>query len=290
MRAVITELRPAVVVTYDQAGGYGHPDHIRCHDAVVAAVRGIPVHQRPLTYAVLTPQSWAREDRRWLAAADLPGDWTVLSDPGSYPPSVVPDEVVTHATVAPEQVATQAEALRAHETQVIVTDGAWALSNLEAGRLSGREGFALINVDTVVTTVVDGIDHVMTASTFTSVSLDPLLVLVNVEIDSRFHDAIAEASSYGVTVLTENQRAVASWFATRGRPLHGQLGRCAYHRGPHTGVALLDEGLATFECRLVEVHPAGDHSIVIGEVVGMELGAGHEGALLHYRGQFHRLD
>lgn len=148
VRAVITELRPAVVVTYDQAGGYGHPDHIRCHDAVVAAVRGIPVHQRPLTYAVLTPQSWAREDRRWLAAADLPGDWTVLSDPGSYPPSVVPDEVVTHATVAPEQVATQAEALRAHETQVIVTDGAWALSNLEAGRLSGREGFALINVDT----------------------------------------------------------------------------------------------------------------------------------------------
>ena len=67
---------------------------------------------------------------------------------GTCATSVVPDEVVTHATVAPEQVATQAEALRAHETQVIVTDGAWALSNLEAGRLSGREGFALINVDT----------------------------------------------------------------------------------------------------------------------------------------------
>lgn len=97
---------------------------------------------------MLTPRSWAHEDRRWLAGADLPGDWIVLTESGSYPPSVVPDEVVTHATVAPEQVATQADALRAHETQVIVTDGAWALSNLEAGRLSGREGFALIDVDT----------------------------------------------------------------------------------------------------------------------------------------------
>ncbi len=148
VRAVIADLRPEVVVTYDAFGGYGHPDHIRCHDAVVAAVRGLPSSARPLTYAVVTPRSWARSDRVWLAEADLPADWVVLPAEGPYPPSVVPDAVVTHATHAPDQVGAQGEALRAHATQVIVADGAWALSNLEAGRLAGREGFALIDVDT----------------------------------------------------------------------------------------------------------------------------------------------
>lgn len=143
---------------------------------------------------------------------------------------------------------------------------------------------------TVMTTRVGKIDHAMTVSTFTSVSLDPLLVLVCVEQEARFHDAILEADTFGITVLTEYQRGIASWFAERGRPLHGQLERAPHHRGVATSVALLDDGLATFECRIVGIHPGGDHSIVVGEVVSMALGDGHAGALLHYRGQFARLD
>ncbi|MDP9392777.1 MAG: flavin reductase family protein [Actinomycetota bacterium] len=124
---------------------------------------------------------------------------------------------------------------------------------------------------TVVTTVSDGMDHAMTANAFTSVSLDPLLVLVCVAREARFHDAILDSGLWGVSVLEASARPASAWFATRGRPLHGQLTRYAHHRGARTGVALLDASLATLECRTWAVHDGGDHSIVVGEVLAVEL-------------------
>ena len=94
-----------------------------------------------------------------------------------------------------------------------------------------------------VTTRAAGIDHAMTVNTFTSVSLEPLLVLVCVEVEARFHDAVLDAGVWGVSVLDASARPVAEWLATRGRPLHGQLDRVPHHRGPVTGVALLDQSV-----------------------------------------------
>ena len=65
-----------------------------------------------------------------------------------FPPSVVPDEVVTHEVVRPDLVPVQAAALAAHETQVRVLDGYYALSNDVAARLPGREGFAQVDLHT----------------------------------------------------------------------------------------------------------------------------------------------
>ena len=76
---------------------------------------------------------------------------------------------------------------------------------------------------TVLTTFSGGHDHAMTANALTSVSMDPLLVLVCVEVDARFHDAITESGVWGVSVLGVDQRPVAQWLSTQGRPLHGQL-------------------------------------------------------------------
>ena len=87
----------------------------------------------------------------------------------------------------------------------------------------------------------------MTANALASVSLEPLLVLVCVEREARFHDAIVESGLWGVSILPSTARATADWLATRGRPLHGQLDRIPIHRGG-TGVALLDESLSTLEC------------------------------------------
>ena len=101
---------------------------------------------------------------------------------------------------------------------------------------------------TVLTTFSGGHDHAMTANAITSVSMDPMLVLVCVEVDARFHDAIIESGVWGVSVLGAEQRPVAEWLSTQGRPLHGQLDRIAHRRGPATGVALLDDALATIEC------------------------------------------
>ena len=142
---------------------------------------------------------------------------------------------------------------------------------------------------TIVTTADRGFDHAMTANAFTSVSLDPLLVLVCVEQEARFHEAIEAAGVWSVSVLDDSARGVADWLATRGRPLHGQLDRVPHHRGPHTGIALLDQSLATLECRTTALHLGGDHTIVIGEVVGVHLVESDAAALVYYRGGYGRL-
>ena len=156
--AVIRRVRPGAVVTYDEQGGYGHPDHIQTHRVTCAAVASLPAAERPPLYAVLTPASWAREDRAWLAEQELDPGWSLPDPDGDYPPSVVDDRLVTHEVVDPDLVPVQAEALRRHATQVTVSpDGlSYALSNDIAARLPGREGFALLDPTTGGLTAVDG--------------------------------------------------------------------------------------------------------------------------------------
>ena len=147
VRAVVDDVRPDVVVTYDATGGYGHPDHVRTHEATCHAVASSA--DAPVLYAVLTPLSWAQEDRAWLAEHVPAGRGLVVpreSDP--YPSSVVPDAVVTHAVVDPTVVPVQTEALRWHATQVVVGEGWYALSNPVVSRLAGREGYARLDAAT----------------------------------------------------------------------------------------------------------------------------------------------
>jgi len=142
---------------------------------------------------------------------------------------------------------------------------------------------------TVLTTFSGGHDHAMTANAVTSVSMDPLLVLVCVEVDARFHDAITASGVWGISVLGVDHRPVAQWLSTQGRPLHGQLDRIAHHRGSVTGVALLDDALATLELRTTAVHAAGDHSIVVGEVVSLASTEHPADALVYYRSRYQAL-
>ncbi len=139
---------------------------------------------------------------------------------------------------------------------------------------------------TVVTTTDGRLDYAMTANALMSVSLDPVLMCVSIERDARYHDAVIGSGVWGVSILPAQARAIAVWLATRGRPLHGQLARIPHTRGPATGVALLDDSLAQLECRTVDTHPAGDHTLVVGNVVWMST-TDHPGdALVYYRGQF----
>ena len=139
---------------------------------------------------------------------------------------------------------------------------------------------------TMLTTRIGDVDYAMTASALTSVSLEPLLLLVCVEREARFHDLVLEAGFWGVSVMSVGDRPGADWLATRGRPMHGQLDRIAHHHGSRTGVALLNSALATFECRTTDVHPAGDHSIVVGEVVSVASAPRPGEALVYYRGRY----
>jgi flavin reductase (DIM6/NTAB) family NADH-FMN oxidoreductase RutF len=141
----------------------------------------------------------------------------------------------------------------------------------------------------VLTTVESDLDHAMTANAVTSVSLDPMLVLACVETEARFHDAVMASGTWAVTILDETARGVSEWLASRGRPLEGQLSRIPFHRGPLTGAALIDAGLAWMECRTTAVHPGGDHSIVVAEVIGIELGSPDAEPLLYFRSAYHKL-
>jgi flavin reductase (DIM6/NTAB) family NADH-FMN oxidoreductase RutF len=130
----------------------------------------------------------------------------------------------------------------------------------------------------IVSTVVDGVDHAMTVNAFTSVSLDPLLVLFCAEKIARFHDAVLASERWAVSILGEEAREASQWFATRGRPLENQLEGWRYHRGEHSGAAVFEGSVAVLECRTHDTHDGGDHTIVIGEVLGVGEAVGRGGS------------
>ncbi len=161
------------------------------------------------------------------------------------------------------------------------------MSDVEAGsfrRAAGQFASGIV----VVTT---GSGHAMTVSAFTSVSLDPPLVLFCAEKVARFHDAVLAERSWAVSILAEDDEKTARWLAIRGRPLESQLDGVANHPGSVTGAPLLDEALATLECRTESVHDGGDHSIVVGRVLAVEEpeDPASRGPLLHYSGTYRRL-
>ena len=127
----------------------------------------------------------------------------------------------------------------------------------------------------VVTTQADGFDHAMTATSFTTVSLEPMQALVCVEKQTRFHDALLDTpdggvgAGWAVSILPAEAVSVASWFATKGRPLHGQFARIPHTRGPATGSVILTEAIASLELRTVATVSAGDHTVVLGDVCSL---------------------
>jgi flavin reductase (DIM6/NTAB) family NADH-FMN oxidoreductase RutF len=141
----------------------------------------------------------------------------------------------------------------------------------------------------VVSARLDGKGHAMTVSAFTSVSLEPLLVLFCAEKVARFHDAVLAAGQWTVSILDEEAEKTARWLATRGRPLDGQLDTIPHHAGPVTGAPILDGALAAMECQTTAVHDGGDHSIVVGEVLGVSEPSGGSGPLIYHSGRYRRL-
>jgi flavin reductase len=139
---------------------------------------------------------------------------------------------------------------------------------------------------TVVTTVVDDEDHAITVSAFSSVSLDPPLVLICLDKTARFHDAVLRSGRWAVSILNEAGQDAASWFALRGRPLDGQLEKVSYRRGDDSGAGLLDDATAWLECRTWRTYDGADHTIVVGEVVWAAVAGDVDDPLLYYRSHY----
>jgi flavin reductase (DIM6/NTAB) family NADH-FMN oxidoreductase RutF len=137
---------------------------------------------------------------------------------------------------------------------------------------------------TVVTTNVDGNLHGFTANAVTSVSLEPLLLLVCVDKRARALEELRVAETFGVSILSEAQQDVSNTFAMRGEPEPASLRGLAYTMG-ETGVPWVAGAIAQLECRTTEHLEGGDHVIVIGEVVVAEI-LSDEPPLLFYQGKY----
>ena len=157
-----------------------------------------------------------------------------------------------------------------------------ALDALEYRRVVGRFATGV----TVVTTVLDGEQHAMTCNSFTSVSLDPVLVLFCAEKVARFHDIVLDAGSWAVSVLAAHQEDLSRRFAVRGRELEGQFEGLPHDLGPVTGAAVLGGAIATLECRTLSTTDAGDHTVLIGEVIGLGAPDPVSDPLLYFEGRY----
>jgi len=139
---------------------------------------------------------------------------------------------------------------------------------------------------TVITAVLDGEHHAMTCNSFTSVSLEPVLVLFCAEKVARFHDVVLSSGTWAVSVLAQGQEDVSRRFAVRGRPLEDQFDGVPSLVGPLTGAVVLEGALASLECRTVSTTDAGDHTVVIGEVLGLGVPDPEGDPLLYYEGRY----
>ena len=123
----------------------------------------------------------------------------------------------------------------------------------------------------------------ITANSFSSVSLEPPLVLWNIAKVSRSLQAFLDAEHFGINVLTQEQEPLSRHFATSDARLFEGT---AYTESAN-GVPRLNDTLAWFECARFETHDCGDHYIIIGEVLDYESQDGDP--LLFYRGQYGQL-
>jgi 3-hydroxy-9,10-secoandrosta-1,3,5(10)-triene-9,17-dione monooxygenase reductase component len=136
-----------------------------------------------------------------------------------------------------------------------------------------------------VITAMDGREPVgMAANSFTSVSLDPPLVLFCAAKSSSTWPRIQTAKQFAVNVLSEHQEDVSRVFATKGADRFHAVG----WRPGAGGSPVLDDVLAYIDCRIDAEHEAGDHVIVIGRVLDLGVAA-DAGPLLFHKGGYGRL-
>lgn len=133
---------------------------------------------------------------------------------------------------------------------------------------------------TVMTCHHDGEPHGMTANAVSSVSLDPLLVLVCVGRDTEMAPLVRDAGAFVLSILPAEARALSNHFADGSRPSGAAQFQSVETSTAVTGAPVLAGSLAWMDCRVWQIHDGGDHEIVVGEIVAC--GTGPDAAALGY--------
>ena len=113
----------------------------------------------------------------------------------------------------------------------------------------------------------------LTASSLVSISLEPPMVLVGLERESLTRAAILDHKAFNVSLLTRSQEFIADRFAGRAPSIDSKWTTLPHHLGAN-GIPLVEGCAAWLECRVVQVHAAGDHDVFVGEVQAAATGRG----------------
>ena len=123
----------------------------------------------------------------------------------------------------------------------------------------------------------------LTVNAFTSLSLNPPLVVVCIDKAAQCYSCFEDSKVFAVNVLSEDQEELSRRFATKGIEKFGEI---KWHRGENN-VPLLDGSIGTIECKIVNSYEGGDHTIYLGEIVSAN--ASEDRPLLFFKGKYHRL-
>jgi N-acetyl-1-D-myo-inositol-2-amino-2-deoxy-alpha-D-glucopyranoside deacetylase len=329
--------RPQVVVSDDERGTYGHPDHVQAHRVTVRAVAlaadpaadvpGAP-WQVAKRYVHTLGRARVLDGHRALVAAGLPSPFgdAEVHDVAAIGFGTPDDAITTEVDVRPWLAAKRA-ALAAHRSQIgpasfflntpeelvapffgveqfVLEDGVLGGAgrpepDLFAGLtaptpLDPRDPAAFRAVlgrfasgVTVMTSVLDGEPHGMTASSLASLSLDPPLVMVGIGRQTVMAEHVVRSGRFALSVLGADQAAVSTAFALPDRPLGTAMFADVATATSSGGALLLTDAIAHVECHVRAVHDGGDHLLVVGEVVALD-GTGDDAPLLYYRGTYGR--
>jgi len=154
-------------------------------------------------------------------------------------------------------------------------------AGLDVRALRAALGHYTTGVTIVTTRTPEGTHTGVTVNSFTSVSLDPPLVLFCLANRSSLLAAFEQGSHFAVNVLAKGQQSLSNRFA---KPSANTWEGVKYRSGAH-GCALLADTLGAFECARRGAYPGGDHLILVGEVLAVETAAPHE-PLAFFRGSY----
>jgi flavin reductase (DIM6/NTAB) family NADH-FMN oxidoreductase RutF len=140
---------------------------------------------------------------------------------------------------------------------------------------------------TIVTTRLDNAYFGLTVNAFCSISLNPPLILVSLDLLSQTYASIRQSGVFAVNVLTQEQEPLALRFARKDLSSK-TFDDIAIRASETTGVPLFTEALAYIECRVANEYPGGDHALVLGEVVSVDYSDNRlaNEPLLYYRSTF----
>lgn len=155
---------------------------------------------------------------------------------------------------------------------------------LDQRKLRDIAGTFATGVTVLTTRDADGKPVGMTANSFTSLSLDPALVLITINKDASLYNTFMEADFFGINILSEHQEYLSRQFSRKNID---RFEGVSFETGV-TGAPLLPETIGFFDCAVSNIYDGGDHTIIIGEVKDGD--ARDKNPLVFYKGRYTNIE